>query len=69
MTKLKKIISRFPKGSRQLITQRLNVSQQSLYNLEGKGVRSVRKAMQLAKAIEEIFGEKIDFLDIAEMKK
>lgn len=67
MTKLKKIISRFPKGSRQLITQRLNVSQQSLYNLEGKGVRSVRKAMQLAKAIEEIFGEKIDFLDIAEI--
>jgi len=55
MTKLKKIISRFPKGSRQLITQRLNVSQQSLYNLEGKGVRSVRKAMQLAKVIEEIF--------------
>ncbi len=69
MTKLKKIISRFPKGSRQLITQRLNVSQQSLYNLEGKGVRSVRKAMQLAKAIEEIFGEKIDFLDIAEIRK
>lgn len=69
MTKLKKIISRFPKGSRQLITQRLNVSQQSLYNLEGKGVRSVRKAMQLAKAIEEIFGEKIDFLDIAEIQK
>ena len=69
MTKLKKIISRFPKGSRQLITQRLNVSQQSLYNLEGKGVRSVRKAMQLAKVIEEIFGEKIDFLDIAEIRK
>ena len=69
MTKLKKIISRFPKGSRQLITQRLNVSQQSLYNLEGKGVRSVRKAMQFAKAIEEIFGEKIDFLDIAEIRK
>ena len=69
MTKLKKIISWFPKGSRQLITQRLNVSQQSLYNLEGKGVRSVRKAMQLAKAIEEIFGEKIDFLDIAEIRK